>query len=207
MKGKVKRRKAHQIAELLLSFVLLPPATAWTQGKQISTPANGPKQILVSIPDRKLAVLEGGLVVRIFPVSIGAATSPSPVGTFQIVNLVVDPTYYHPGIVIPPGRDNPIGPRWIGLSRKGYGIHGTNEPKSVGRASSHGCIRLRNADIRQLFAMVHVGDMVEIRFERDRQTAEIFGGVALASNGNDPPGLGWAHRNDHEPHELEFAFR
>ena len=79
---------------------------------------------------------------------------------------------------IPPGKDNPIGTRWVGLTEKGFGIHGTNAPKSIGHAASHGCIRLRNRDMERLFDMLRVGDLVEIRGERDEETAEIFGGEA-----------------------------
>jgi hypothetical protein len=68
-----------------------------------------------------------------------------------------------------------LGPRWLGLSRKGFGIHGTNDPRSIGKAASHGCIRLRNRDIRELFSMVNVGDTVEIRGESDAEMARIFG--------------------------------
>jgi hypothetical protein len=82
--------------------------------------------------------------------------------------------------VIPAGNDNPIGPRWIGLNQKGYGIHGTNQPHSVGHAASHGCIRLRNSDVVKLFEMVRTGDTVEIRAERDEQIAQIFGGFAAS---------------------------
>jgi lipoprotein-anchoring transpeptidase ErfK/SrfK len=134
------------------------------------------RQIIVSIPDRKLAVLEGDQVVGIFPVAVGAKVSPSPVGEFEVITRLTNPTYYHPGVIIPPGKDNPLGPRWIGLNKKGYGIHGTNVPGSIGKAASHGCIRLRNRDIEKLFEMVHKGDLVELRGERDQQTAAIFGG-------------------------------
>ena len=81
--------------------------------------------------------------------------------------------------MIPAGTGNPIGTRWLGLNRKGYGIHGTNEPGSIGKAASHGCIRLRNRDMEQLFRMVSVGDTVLIRADRDEQVAEIFGGAAV----------------------------
>jgi lipoprotein-anchoring transpeptidase ErfK/SrfK len=136
------------------------------------------RQVLVSVSDRKLAVLENGKIIRTFAVSVGARVTPSPTGEFQIVNRLANPTYYHPGTVIPPSNDNPIGPRWIGLSQKGFGIHGTNQPRSIGHAASHGCIRLNNRDILQLFQMVSVGDTVSIRSERDEQIAQIFGGVA-----------------------------
>lgn len=115
-------------------------------------------------------------MLRTFAVSVGAAASPSPTGEFEVVNRLTEPTYYHTGIVIPAGPRNPLGPRWVGLNKHGYGIHGTNAPGSIGKATSHGCIRLRNRDILQLFALVNVGDTVEIRGEPDEQTAQIFGG-------------------------------
>lgn len=134
--------------------------------------------VLVSVPDRKLAVIEGGNVVARFSVAVGAAVSPSPTGEFQIVSRVANPTYYRPGTVIPSGKDNPVGTRWVGLSQKGYGIHGTNAPRSVGHAASHGCIRLRNRDMERLFTMVRVGDVVEIHGERDEQVGQVFGSGA-----------------------------
>jgi len=134
--------------------------------------------VLVSIPDRRLAVIEDGDVIATFPVAVGAAASPSPTGEFQIVSRVSNPTYYRPGTVIPSGKDNPIGTRWVGLSQKGYGIHGTNAPRSVGHAASHGCIRLRNRDMERLFTMLRVGDSVQIHGERDEQVAQLFGSGA-----------------------------
>jgi len=135
----------------------------------------GHRLVLVSIPDRKLAVLENGNILATFPVAVGAAVSPSPTGEFQIVSRVANPWYYHHGSVVPSGKDNPVGTRWLGLSQPRYGIHGTNAPRSIGHAASHGCIRLRNRDIERLFAMLQVGDAVEIRGERDEQVAQIFG--------------------------------
>src|SRR6478736_8491802 len=106
--------------------------------------------VLVSLVDRQLAVIEDGVVIATFPVAVGADVTPSPTGEFKVVNRVQNPTYYHPGTVIPAGKNNPLGTRWLGLSQKGYGIHGTNAPKSIGHAASHGCIRLRNRDVEKL---------------------------------------------------------
>ena len=156
-----------------VSLMLALPAFAQTAKSTEDHAVN--RIVLVSLADRKLAVIEDGTVVAKFPVAVGAATSPSPTGKFQIVNRVSNPTYYHPGTVIPSGKDNPVGTRWIGLNQKGYGIHGTNAPKSVGHAASHGCIRLRNRDVERLFTMLRVGDAVEIHGERDEQVAEVFG--------------------------------
>jgi L,D-transpeptidase ErfK/SrfK len=166
-------KAAHLMAAVSLVVVLAIPSLA--QSAQQSTADRVKRVVLVSIPDRKLAVLDGGQVVARFPVAVGAAISPSPTGEFQIVNRISDPAYYHAGKVIPAGKDNPLGTRWLGLSQNGYGIHGTNVAGSIGHAASHGCIRLRNRDIERLFPMLRVGDTVVIRAERNEQTAEIFG--------------------------------
>jgi hypothetical protein len=131
--------------------------------------------LLISIPDHSLAVIQDGQVKRIYSVATGKQTTPSPTGAFRIVVRVVDPTYYHEGKVITPGPRNPLGNRWMGLDRTGYGIHGTNAPQSIGKSASHGCIRMAKRDLEELFSMVKVGDEVEIRGERDAQTAAIFG--------------------------------
>jgi lipoprotein-anchoring transpeptidase ErfK/SrfK len=132
--------------------------------------------VMVSIEDRRLAVIENGRVLAYFPVAVGAAVSPSPTGDFEIVRRVANPIYEHDGVVIPPGKDNPVGTRWMALNIKGFGIHGTNAPPSIGHASSHGCIRLRNRDVEKLYAMLRVGDLVQIRAERDEEIAAVFGG-------------------------------
>lgn len=156
-------------AKWMVAVLLMVTADAVAQKQQ---PA---RQVLVSIPDRQLAVLEDGRVLKVFPVAVGADDSPSPDGEFQIINRLSNPTYYHPGKVIPAGPANPLGSRWIGLNLKGYGIHGTNEPRSIGKAASHGCIRMAKRDLEQFFEMVRVGDTVVIRAEEDEQTAQIFG--------------------------------
>jgi hypothetical protein len=148
----------------------------WAQNP---VPADGGQQsrvVLVSLVDRKLAVIDNGVVIATFQVAVGAKVSPSPTGEFTIVSRVTNPTYYHRGTVIPAGKDNPVGTRWVGLTLKGYGIHGTNAPGSIGRAASHGCIRLRNRDVERLFTMLRIGDRVQIRGERDEQVARVFGG-------------------------------
>ena len=136
--------------------------------------------VLVSLPDRKLALFENGKVVRTYRVAIGKTSTPSPAGKYKIVNHVTNPAYYHKGQVIPPGQNNPVGSRWMGLSAKSYGIHGTNQPKSIGQAASTGCIRMSKQDLEELFELVNVGDAVEIRAQRDEQIAAVFGTVPEA---------------------------
>ena len=99
---------------------------------------------------------------KVYSVAVGKQTTPSPTGKFKVVNRLENPTYYHKGVVVGPGAANPLGNRWIGLDQKGYGIHGTNAPETIGRSVSHGCVRLRNEDIEKLYDMVPVGTPVYI---------------------------------------------
>jgi len=166
-----------RVQVFITSIILAAPSFAFGQTAKTLNAGRAVRVAVVSIPDRKLAVIEGGTVIGTFEVAVGAAASPSPTGSFRIVSRVANPTYYHPGSVIPSGKNNPIGTRWLGLSQKGYGIHGTNAPRSVGHAASHGCIRLRNRDMERLFTMLRTGEAVEIHGERDEQVARVFGTV------------------------------
>ncbi len=163
----------------LAAVVLVAIAQAAAQDKaSVGAVVPRNRRIFVSIPDRKLALVEDGQVLRVYAVAVGARVSPSPTGEFKVVSRLSHPTYYHSGVVIAPGRKNPLGTRWIGLDRKGYGIHGTNEPKSIGKAASHGCIRMAKADLEQFFDQIQVGDVVEIRAHADAETATIFSSSA-----------------------------
>jgi len=179
----VSRRMTRRLAVLVLAMSVSCLAqnsssqNAWKE----SARQRARRIVLVSIPDRRLAVMEGGNVLAYFPVAVGADVSPSPTGEFEIVNRVSNPAYYHAGTVTEASEHSPVGTRWIGLNLKGYGIHGTNAPGSIGRAASHGCIRLRNRDVERLFAMLRVGDAVSIHGERDDEIAGVFGGVQVAT--------------------------
>ena len=155
----------------LTGVLLVAVAEAMAQ-ENLARPA---RRIVVSIPDRKLAVMEADRIVKIFDTAVGAPKSPSPAGLYKIVERLKDPTWYTKGRIVPPGKGNPLGPRWIGLSVKGYGIHGTNAPSSIGRNASHGCIRMRNRDVEALFGMVAGGDAVELYAERTAEVERIFG--------------------------------
>jgi hypothetical protein len=69
----------------------------------------------------------------------------------------------------------------MGLSKHGYGIHGTNEPNSIGRAASHGCIRMARTDLEEFYALVAEGDRVELIGQRNQQTAQLFGNGAVSA--------------------------
>lgn len=155
---------------VLTGVMLCAVAEAMAQDKA----ARPARRVVVSIPDRKLAVLENDRVLRTFDIAVGAPHSPSPTGSFKIVNHIVNPTWYYKGKVVGPGPGNPVGTRWMGLSAAGYGLHGTNVPSSIGKNASHGCIRLRNSDVEQLFELLAVGDDVELHGERTAEIAMLF---------------------------------
>jgi hypothetical protein len=171
------------------SVVLFALALAFTSSAAAQSAPSSPastkpapvRRIVVSIPDRQLALLEDGQLVKLYSVAVGAPESPSPSGEFQIVLRLENPGYYKPGVVVAPGAGNPLGTRWMGLNVKGIGIHGTNLPASIGKNASHGCIRLRNRDIEDLFARVSVGDRVTLLNERTEEFAQVFGAPADAS--------------------------
>lgn len=166
------------VAMAMSALAVMQTITAAAQPNvtKVEVTENTPKRVIVvSLEDRKLALVEGGKVKRIYSVAVGKPSTPSPVGTFTIERRVVNPTYSHDGRVVPPGPNNPVGNRWMGLSIRGYGIHGTNVPNSIGKAASHGCIRMGKADLEELFAQVEVGDTVELIGTRNEETAELFG--------------------------------
>jgi lipoprotein-anchoring transpeptidase ErfK/SrfK len=137
--------------------------------------------LVVSVADKRMAVVDHGKVKKIYRVAVGRPSTPSPAGTFRVISRVSNPTYYHKGRVVPPGAGNPVGTRWIGLSEKGYGIHGTNAPSSIGKAASHGCIRMERLDLEELFAMLKTGESVEIVGKPNAETASLFGAAADAA--------------------------
>jgi len=148
------------------------PKTSSTQTHQANEEHK--RQIIISIADRRLALLEDGKMVKTYPIAVGTQSTPSPDGEFTIINHAVDPVYRHKGKEVQPGKGNPLGNRWMGLSLKGYGIHGTNVPKSIGKAASHGCFRMARLDVEDLYTRVKVGDPVVIRRARDALIAKVF---------------------------------
>ncbi|MGE5630535.1 MAG: L,D-transpeptidase [Caulobacteraceae bacterium] len=107
--------------------------------------------ITVNTKSRTLTLFSNGKIVRSYPVAIGKPSSPTPKGSFKIVNVAVNP-------------GGPFGVKWLGLDAPygDYGIHGTNNPSSIGKAISNGCIRMYNKDILDLVKYVWVGTKVKI---------------------------------------------
>ena len=125
------------------------------------------KKITLNLASRLLTLYEGTEKVRIYPVAVGAPETPSPVGEFSISEKEVNPVWTDPKTktTVPSGPSNPLGYRWLGLYGN-YGIHGTNAPWSIGCSVSHGCIRMYEEDVEELFESAPMGTPVEIIYDR-----------------------------------------
>ena len=118
----------------------------------------------------RLYLYNGTHLVRVFPVATGQAAWPTPLGHFEIVVKQKNPWWFPPtqdswaagAQPVPPGPNNPLGTRWMGLSAPGVGIHGTDEPWSIGHSESHGCIRMQVPSAEWLYNRVKVGTPVFI---------------------------------------------
>ncbi|MBN1254581.1 MAG: L,D-transpeptidase family protein [Deltaproteobacteria bacterium] len=168
-----------------LDMILLHPnIDAWLPpaGEKITTPTTwilpdinkDAKGIIINIPELRLYYFLNDIkMVKTYPIGLGVLDSPTPFGSFSVIEKTKDPTWNIPSSLqekygrtsIPPGPDNPLGEYRLRLSNPDYGIHGTNSPWGVGRLVSHGCIRLYPEDIEDLFSLVNVGTPVEIIYE------------------------------------------
>jgi L,D-transpeptidase ErfK/SrfK len=148
------------------SDVQIPALWILPQSKRQGIVINVPEMRLYRFHPRKGSV-------STYPVTVGEEETPTPLGEFRVVDREIDPEWNIPSKlqhkyskkIMQAGDDNPIGKYWLGLSRRGYGIHGTDNAWSVGRILSNGCIRLYPEDIEKLFPDVPRGTVVEIVYE------------------------------------------
>lgn len=159
IKGEVMTKKIlSPIGIALIFFVSVLPHPALARDEKA-------ERIVINIPAMSLHFLENGRVSRTYPVAVGKDRSQTPLGEFAVTSKVINPTWFPPGKPpVPPGPANPLGTRWIGL-RDGYGIHGNNNPASIGSLVSLGCIRMYNEDVEELFQKVKIGTPVSITYQ------------------------------------------
>jgi lipoprotein-anchoring transpeptidase ErfK/SrfK len=130
-------------------------------GKKIKVRVAG-FSIIVDKSQNVLLLKDGDDIFKSYKVATGTNNS-TPVGTFKIIEKIPNPPWYKPGAVIPAGSpENILGTRWLGLTKEGYGIHGTTDPKSLGNQVTAGCIRMANGDVEELYSIVPVGVEVTI---------------------------------------------
>jgi len=162
--------------EAVRKFQQLEGMAATGQVRQAMLVALGPR-IFVNLGRFELVFDRPGEKPRRFSIACGAPEFPTPTGKFRVADLAKDPTWIPPDSpwareakTMPPGPDNPLGTRWIGLDWGGVGIHGTNADWSIGSASSHGCMRMHLDDVEQLYEWVQIGTPVTVYggWEEDR---------------------------------------
>jgi hypothetical protein len=122
-------------------------------------------RLVIRLSERRVFVYRGRSIETSYPIAIGRQGWETPTGTYEVLNMVANPEWQNPftGAVIPAGPSNPLGERWIGFWTDGsnfIGFHGTPNEASVGTAASHGCIRMYNHHVRQLFEKVALGTPV-----------------------------------------------
>ena len=160
------------------------------QGQPFRRPFEIYKEIRINVPSRTLQIFQAGRLIKEYPVGVGVSKKlQTPPGVYKVINKVIDPIWEHPYKA--PGESrignsskNPLGTRWIGFHKDGsqvYGIHGTNSPSSVGKFVSHGCVRMHNRDVEELFDLIDYETTVRITYSRfyldldgSRLTMEIF---------------------------------
>ncbi len=113
-------------------------------------PATVPYRIVVSRGNRTLQLFRNNRLVKTYPIAVGKMLTQTPVGTFVVVNRQPNP-------------GGPYGAMWLSLSKAGYGIHGTNDPSSIGKSVSKGCVRMHNRDVLELSRQIPNGTSVTIQ--------------------------------------------
>jgi L,D-transpeptidase ErfK/SrfK len=135
--------------------------------------------VVLNVPEAHVYLVHDGRLERDYPVAVSTPDRPVPVGLTRVVSKEKNPTWYVPASIqkemasrgqpvrteVPPGPANPLGPRWIGFWNGQFGMHGTNAPTSIKRYASHGCVRFRAADIKDLYDRVWVGTPVRVVYQ------------------------------------------
>ncbi len=134
----------------------------------LSSPNSSQTEVVVNLSDRRTYVYKGGEVIASYPIAVGKEGWETPTGSFRVTDMQEYPIWQHPitGKVFPSGVDSPLGERWIGFwsdGRNEIGFHGTPETHLLGAAISHGCLRMRNEDVRLLYEQVNIGTLVSVR--------------------------------------------
>lgn len=123
---------------------------------------NAPFSILVDKSQNILLLKSDEEVIKTYIVSTGK-NNCTPAGIFRITNKLLNPTWFKAGAILPPdSAENVLGTRWMGFDLAGYGIHGTTEPKELGKQVTQGCVRLSNFDVEELYSIVPPGTEVTI---------------------------------------------
>lgn len=159
------------IASPVAAIPIPPPATVTVAAPPVEAIAPVPApvtKLVLSLRQRRVTVFRDNQAIASYPVGIGKPGWETPRGTFRVTSKIINPTWQHPwnGSLVPPGPNNPLGDRWIGFwsdGKNSIGFHGTTAESLIGQAVSHGCVRMKNRDIRALFELVEEGAIVSVQ--------------------------------------------
>ena len=145
-------------------FFLNPPISP-VNSLPATTVTRTETRLLLNLKKRRVFVYQGQKIIASYRVAIGRPGWETPTGQFRVIQMVREPVWEHPftGQLVPSGKNNPLGARWIGFWTDGanfIGFHGTPQENLIGRAVSHGCVRMRDRDIKALFEKVKIGTSV-----------------------------------------------
>lgn len=149
------------VLKLLLSFLLISPI--WPLGQN---PIVGDPFLIVNKQTNKLAFINDGKIQKIYTVATGKEDDLTPVGKYTVTVKAVNP-YYRRKNIQGGAKENPLGTRWIGFDALGtdgriYGVHGNNNPDSIGRYITNGCVRMFNNEVEEIFSQIPIGTQILI---------------------------------------------
>jgi L,D-transpeptidase ErfK/SrfK len=143
------------------------PGTRVHLPTEVILPSAPRKGLVINVPEMRLFDYTVSDGPRILSIAVGDAVDPTPTGEFRVGQKRVNPTWYVPESIrrekpelpatVPPGPDNPLGSRWMTIGQTSYGIHGTNNKWSIGHDATHGCVRLYESDMEELFERTREG--------------------------------------------------
>ena len=146
-------------------LIIVPPPTLIMPSPV--APAEELVRLVVQRSKRRVLVYRGTTVLAKYPIAVGKTGWETPIGNFKVLTKEENPIFksFMTGMIIEAGPDNPLGVRWIGIWTDGktqLGFHGTDQPELIGKAVSHGCMRMNNKDVVALYKFVEVGTVVTI---------------------------------------------
>ncbi len=134
------------------------------------TPRADEVHILLKLSERRAYVYRGQTLIKKYPVAVGKKKWETPQGNWAVEQMLKNPgwTNFKTGQQLAPGPDNPLGERWIGFwsndqDQNQVGFHGTTNLSSIGKAASHGCVRMSNKNVKELYRLVKIGTVVRVR--------------------------------------------
>ncbi|CEJ45705.1 ErfK/YbiS/YcfS/YnhG-like protein (Uncharacterized protein) [Umezakia ovalisporum] len=143
-------------------------SAARKNSQALSSQKSSQTEVVVNLSQRRTYVYKRGEVIASYPIAVGKKGWETPTGSFRVTDMEEYPIWEHPitGEIFPSGVNSPLGSRWIGFwsdGRNAIGFHGTPDTHLLGSAISHGCLRMRNDDVRLLYKQVNIGTIVSVR--------------------------------------------